>query len=100
MCELGPMRTGVEVRVSPEDRARLDEVVADRNTPQKHVWRAWIVLFSPDRLGEMEIPPRAGQSKATVGRRQERVAASGGEGLLREKNRPPGRKPPGAAGDR
>src|SRR6266446_5925792 len=97
MCELGPMRTGVEVRVSPEDRARLDEVVADRNTPQKHVWRAWIVLLSADGVGTMEIARRTGQSKPTVWRWQERFAASGVDGLLRDKTRPPGRKPLSAA---
>jgi len=91
------MRTGVEVHVSPEDRARLEEVVADRNTPQKHVWRAWIVLLSADGVGTMEIARRTGQSKPTVWRWQERFAASGVDGLLRDKTRPPGRQPLSAA---
>ncbi len=32
------MRTGISIDVTAEDRRRLEAVVADRNTPQKHVW--------------------------------------------------------------
>ena len=87
------MRTGVKVAVSPEDRARLDKLVADRNTPQKHVWRAKIVLLSASDMGTMEIVRQVGQSKPTVWRWQERFAAEGIDGLLRDKTRPPGKKP-------
>jgi hypothetical protein len=31
------MRTGIKVEVSATDRVLLDAVVADRNSPQKHV---------------------------------------------------------------
>jgi hypothetical protein len=41
------MPTGVIVDVSPADRDRLVAVLADRNSPQKHVWRARIVLLIP-----------------------------------------------------
>ena len=34
------MREGITVEVSAADRARLQAVVADRGSPQKHVWRA------------------------------------------------------------
>ena len=34
------MRTGIVVEVTAADRARLEAIVADRNSPQKHVWRA------------------------------------------------------------
>ena len=40
------MRNGVEVRLNPGDRERLETVVADRNSLQKHVWRAEIVLLT------------------------------------------------------
>ena len=93
MCESVLMRTGVKVAVSPEDRARLDKLVADRNTPQKHVWRAKIVLLSASDMGTMEIVRQVGQSKPTVWRWQERFAAEGIDGLLRDKTRPPGKKP-------
>ncbi|MGA8192264.1 MAG: IS630 family transposase, partial [Acetobacteraceae bacterium] len=36
------MRTGIKVDVSSADRVQLDAIVADRNSPQKHVWRAQI----------------------------------------------------------
>ena len=36
------MRTGISFEVPASDRERLLAVVADRNSPQKHVWRARI----------------------------------------------------------
>jgi hypothetical protein len=54
------MRTGIAFQLSAEDRARLERVAADRNTPQKHVWRAQIVLLSGDGVGTMEIMRRTG----------------------------------------
>jgi len=39
------MRKDIVVNVSAADRARLDAIVADRNTPQKHVWRARIICM-------------------------------------------------------
>ena len=87
------MRTGITVELSPEDRARLDKVIADRNTPQKHVRRAQIVVLTADGVGTMEIMERTGQSKPTVWRWQARFAEAGVDGLLRDKTRPPGKKP-------
>jgi hypothetical protein len=46
------MLTGITVNVSPADRVRLDAVVADRNSPQKHVWRTRIGLLSAALLQE------------------------------------------------
>ena len=40
------MRKGTTVEVSAADQARLESVVADRNSPRKHVWRARIILAS------------------------------------------------------
>jgi hypothetical protein len=39
------MREGIDIEVSAADRERLAAVVADRNSPQKHVWRARIPVF-------------------------------------------------------
>jgi transposase len=97
MCDSVLMRIGVEIQLSPENRARLERLVADRNTPQKHAWRAQIVLLSDEGVGTMEIMRRTGQSKPTVWRWQARFAAEGVGGLLRDKTRPPGRKPLAAA---
>jgi len=87
------MRTGVTVQLSPTDRERLDAIVDDRNSPQKHVWRARIVLGTADGLGTVEIMRTAGVSKTAVWRWQERFMAQGVDGLLRDKTRPPGTPP-------
>jgi hypothetical protein len=49
------MRTGIIVEVNAADRVLLEAVVADRNSPQKHVWRARIVLLSAGGCGTHEI---------------------------------------------
>ena len=82
------MRTGISLTVSRSDRRRLEAMAADRNAPQKHVWRAEIVLFSADGLGTNEIMRRTGKSKTCVWRWQERFAEEGFDGLLRDKTRP------------
>src|ERR671917_2311918 len=82
------MRTGIVVEVSAADRARLEAVVADRNSPQKHVWRARIVLGTADGLGTGEIVRRTGKPKPCVWRWQERFMREGVPGLLRDKTRP------------
>ena len=48
------MRNGITIDVSAADRVRLEAVVADRNSPQKHVWRARIVLLTAEGLGTVE----------------------------------------------
>lgn len=82
------MRTGISFEVSPADRRRLEALVRDRNTSQKHVWRAEIVLLSGDGVGTIEIMRRTAKSKTCVWRWQERFMAEGVEGLLRDKTRP------------
>src|SRR4051794_21992567 len=74
--------------LSAIDRARLAALVADRNSPQKHVWRARIVLLSADRLGTVEIMRRTGKAKPSVWRWQARYLDAGVDGLLRDKTRP------------
>src|SRR5690349_3882259 len=73
---------------SEGDRVRLAAIVADRNTPQKHVWRARIVLMTADGVGTTTIMRQTGKSKVTVWRWQERFMAQGVDGLLRDKTRP------------
>ena len=82
------MRTGIRVEVSGSDRVRLTAIAADRNAPQKHVWRARIVLLTADGCGTAEIMRRAGVSKTAVWRWQERFMTDGVAGLLRDKTRP------------
>ncbi|MBV9824965.1 MAG: IS630 family transposase [Alphaproteobacteria bacterium] len=87
------MRAGIIVDVSAAARRRLEAIVADRNSPQKQVWRARIVLLSADGLGTVEIMRRTGKSKTCLWRWQERFMQAGVEGLLRDKTRP-SRVPP------
>src|SRR5213075_2736116 len=82
------MRTGITVDVKAADRARLEAIVADRNSPQKHVWRARIVLLTAAGLGTNEIMRRTGKSKTCLWRWQERFMHEGVDGLLRDKTRP------------
>ncbi len=87
------MRTGITIKVSPEDRRRLEAVVGDRNSPQKHVWRARIVLLTADGVGTNGIMRTTAKSKTCVWRWQERFAGEGVDGLLRDKTRPAGIPP-------
>src|SRR3954469_18772465 len=87
------MRKGITVEVSAADRTRLAAVVADRNSPQKHVWRARIIPATAEGLGTNAIMRRAGVSKPRVWRWQARFMREGVPGLLRDKSRP-SRLPP------
>jgi hypothetical protein len=66
------MREGISIEVSAADRDRLERIVADRNSPQKHVWRAKIILATAAGCGTTEIMRRAEVSKPCVWRWQER----------------------------
>jgi transposase len=87
------MRKGITVTVNAADRTRLEAVVANRNSPQKHAWRCRIVLLTADGLGTAAIMQQTGKSKSVVWRWQERFMHAGVDGLLRDKTRPP-RIPP------
>ncbi|GMG85557.1 hypothetical protein LNKW23_47800 [Paralimibaculum aggregatum] len=87
------MVTGTSLIVSDADRARLGRILADRNSAQKHVWRAEIVLLSAVGLGTAAIMRATGKAKKTVWRWQARYLEAGVEGLLRDATRPPGKQP-------
>src|SRR5215468_345932 len=91
------MRAGIIVNVTPADRRRLEAIVADRSAPQKHVWRANIILATADGCGTAEIMRRSGKSKPVVWRWQARFMAEGVAGLTRDKTRKPGKPPLPAA---
>jgi len=86
-------RDDICLYLAPKDRAELQALVSDRNTPRKLVWRAWIVLKTADGHGTFEIMRRANTSKPTVWRWQERYLDQGVDGLKRDKTRP-SRVPP------
>src|SRR5256886_11692261 len=87
------MRAGIIVNVIRADRHRLEAIISDRSAPQKHVWRANIILATADGCGTTEVMRRSGKSKPVVWRWQARFMAEGVDGLLRDKTRQP-RKPP------
>jgi len=68
ICESGWMRKGIEVRLGPGDRERLEAVIGSGNSPQKHVWRARIVLLSAEGVGTMAIQRQTGKGKPTIWR--------------------------------
>jgi hypothetical protein len=56
------------VTVTRTDRRRLEAIVADRSAPQKHVWRAHVILATVEGCGTAEIMRRSGKSKPVVWR--------------------------------
>lgn len=65
------MRTGIEIKVKPEDRKALEGLIANRNTPSKVGCRAEIILATADGLGTNGIMRQTGKSKACGWRWQE-----------------------------
>jgi hypothetical protein len=91
------MRGGIVVNVTGGDRRQLEAIISDRSAPQKHVWRAAIILATAEGCGTAEIMRRSGKSKPVVWRWQARFMAEGVEGLTRDKTRKPGKNPLPAA---
>ena len=79
------------MNVTRADRHWLEAIVLDRSAPQKHVWRANIILATADGCGTAEIMRRSGKSKPVVWRWQARFMAEGVDGLTRDKTRTPGK---------
>jgi hypothetical protein len=74
--------------LNPTDRARLEEIIAVRNSPRKWVWRADIVLATAGGRGTNANIQRRGKSKPCVWRWQERYIDEGVPGRLSDKTRP------------
>jgi transposase len=83
--------------LSPEDRERLNGWVAGRNTPQKLVWRARIVLMWAAGAGVTAIVRATGKTKKTAYRWRARYIERGVRGLERDASRPGRKKPLSAA---
>ena len=75
------MRKIERISISDVDRERLEDLVRDRNTPQKLVWRARIVLGAAAGLKAIEIAASVGKSVLTVRRWRRRYVARGVDGL-------------------
>ncbi|HEY1386741.1 MAG TPA: IS630 family transposase [Dongiaceae bacterium] len=87
------MRKIERVSVSPADRERMERLVRDRNSPQKVVWRARIVLLASAGMTAEAIAAAVGKSLLTVRRWRRRYAAAGVDGLLKDATRPSRVKP-------
>jgi transposase len=75
------------ISVSVADRVRLERLVRDRNTPQKVVWRARIVLLVSDGLRAGAIAAAVGKSLLTVRRWCRRYVVKGVDELLKDATR-------------
>src|SRR5213592_282720 len=81
------MHERTNIQLSRADRSKLEAVVANRNSPQKHVWRARIVLLTADGRGTAEIRQATGKAKTVIWRWQESFREEGAAGLWRDKTR-------------
>jgi transposase len=80
-------RSDICLYLGPAQRAELQALLSNRNTPRKLAWRAEIVLATVDGQGTVEIMRRTAMSKPTVWRWQERYLDEGVPGLKRDKTR-------------
>ena len=81
----------VPVCLSESERAGLRRLIRGRNTPQKVVLRASIVLLTADGVPTSEIMERLQTTCPTITRWRQRYAQLGVEGLCKDATRP-GRK--------
>ena len=70
------MRRGVFLTLQSRDRRRLEAIVRDPRSAQKHMWRARIVLLSAAGMGTQAIMSASGKSKTCVWRWQELLTAA------------------------
>ena len=82
------MHERANIRLSAADHRTLAAVVANRNSPQKHVWRAKIILLTAKGHGTAEIMRATRKAKTVVWRWQERFRDKGAAGFWRDKTRP------------
>jgi hypothetical protein len=81
-------RTDICLYLGPAERAELEALITNRNTPRKLAWRSGIVLATAGGHGTFEIMRRTGMSKPTVWRWQARYLDEVVPGLKRDKTRP------------
>jgi hypothetical protein len=72
------MRAGIVVSAPPQDRIRLEAIVADGYTRRKLAARAPMIVARADGCGTTEIMLRSGLSRPVVWRWQERLMREGG----------------------
>src|SRR4029077_16153607 len=93
------MRKIERISIGAADRERLERLARGRNTPQKVVWRARIVLLAGDGLTAGDgaagggMGGGVGKSWLTFPRGRRRYVAKGVNGLLKDATRPSRIKP-------
>ena len=70
-----------QIELSAAKRAELEADLAKRNSLQKRVWRASIVLLTADRQGIAEIIRRTGKAKTDIWRWQKRFGPAQRHGV-------------------
>ena len=81
------MHERTNIQLNRGERSKLEAVIANRNSPQKHVWRAKIVLLTAAGRGTAEIMQATGKAKTVIWRWQERFRDEATAGLGRDKTR-------------
>ena len=77
------------IKLNGEDRDKLHKLIRGRNTPQKVVMRAKMVLLAADGLANISIAKELGVSRPTVILWLKRFRLMGIEGILEDKKRSP-----------
>jgi hypothetical protein len=67
------MHKRTNIHLSRSERSSLETVVANRNSLQKHVWRAKIVLLTANGCGTAEIMQATGKAKTVTWCWQQRL---------------------------
>jgi hypothetical protein len=62
-CDSGACATGIFISLTPADRRRLEAIIKDGKSAQKHAWRAAIVLLSADGVCTNAIMRQTGKAK-------------------------------------
>lgn len=93
------MRVAPSIKLTIQERTKLESIKRGRSSSVRAKERAAIVLLAADGLKNNEIADRLDEDIMKVGRWRSRYAQSGLAGILKDKSRP-GRIPPIAASTR
>jgi len=86
-------RTTDEIKLTRKQRADLEALASNGNTPQKIARRARIVLLTADGMSVNAIMREAKASKTSVWNWPKRFLEAGVDGLLKDKSKKPGKAP-------
>lgn len=82
------MRVAVAIKLTNQQRAKLEKIRQGRSSSVRAKERAAMVLMAADGLENQEIARRLGQDKMKVGRWRRRYAEGGLPAILKDKSRP------------